>query len=77
MAFTGVSRGFAAASQDIEPLFERGSQGDANGALDVLVWLGGRASFLSTGVTPSPRNALFPGRFSLSTMINSGPSHVA
>ena len=62
MALTGVSRGFAAASQDIEPLFERGSQGDANGALDVLVRLGGRASFLNTGFTPSPRNAVF-GRF--------------
>jgi len=77
MAFTGVSRGFAAASQDIEPHLERGSQGGARGVLDVLVWLGGRASFLIAGFTPSPRNALFFGRFSLSTMINSGPSHVA
>jgi hypothetical protein len=77
MAFTGVSRGFAAASQDIEPLFERGSQGDANGVLDVLVWLGGRASFLNTGFTPPPRNVLFSGLFSFSTMINSGLSHAA
>lgn len=73
MAFTGVSRGFAATSQDIEPLFERGSQGDAHGALDVLVRLGGRASFLNIGFIPSPRTC----RFSFSTMINSGPSHVA
>jgi len=77
MAFTGVSRGFAAANQDIEPLFERGSQGDANGALDVLVRLGGRASFLNTGFIPSPRHAAFSGRFPFSTMINSGPLHAA
>ena len=77
MAFIGVARGFTATSQDIEPLFERGSQGGAHGVLDVLVWLGGRASFLNAGFTPSPRHALFSGRVSLSTMINSGPSHVA
>ena len=77
MAFTGVSRGFAAASQDIEPISERGSHCGAHGRFDVLVRLGGRASFLIAGFTPSPRNALFSGRFSLSAMINSGPSHVA
>jgi len=77
MAFTGVLRGFAAASQIVEPFLERGSQGDAHGALDVLVWLGGRASFLIAGFTPSPRNALFSGRCSLSAMINSGRPYVA
>ena len=59
MAFTGVSRGFAAASQDIEPVFERGSQGDAHGRLDVFVRLGGRTSFLTPGFTLSPRTCRF------------------
>jgi hypothetical protein len=73
MAFTDVSWRFAAASQDIEPIFERGSQGDAHGTLDVLVRLGGRASFLNTGFTPSPRSR----DSSFSFMTNSGPSDAA
>jgi hypothetical protein len=73
MAFTDVSWRCAAASQDIEAIFERGSQGDAHGTLDVLVRLGGRASFLNTGFTPSPRTC----RLSFPTMTNSGPSHAA
>ena len=73
MAFTDVSWRFATASQDIEPVFERGSLSDAHGRFDVLVRLGGRASFLNTGFTPSPRAC----NFSLPTMINSGPFHAA
>jgi hypothetical protein len=73
MAFTDVSRLFAAASQDIRPVFERGSQSDAHGRLDVLVRLGGRASFLNTGFTPPPRIR----RFSFPTVTHSGPSDAA
>ncbi|MEO6218604.1 MAG: hypothetical protein ABIO86_21435 [Sphingomonas sp.] len=73
MAFTDVPLRFAAASQDIRPVFERGSLSDARGRLDVLVRLGGRASFLNTGFTPSPRRC----GSSFSLMTHSGPSDAA
>ena len=73
MAFTDVSLRFAAASQDIRPVFERGSRSDAHGRLDVLVRLGGRASFLNTGFIPSPRS--WDSSFLL--MTHSGPFNAA
>ena len=73
MAFTDVPLRFATASQDIRPVFERGSLSDAHGRLDVLVRLGGRALFLNTGFTPSPRSR--DSFFSL--MTHSGPSDAA